>query len=117
MSPPPAMLCRVIFIVALTIPLVCCAWNATIYKDADFKSQSQDLQGDQDCVNVADDMADKASSINTHDNCVRIYEDVDCGGLSLEVKPGTASHFSLKNLHFDNMMSSIGPCLCSCTQQ
>ncbi|XP_018897278.2 uncharacterized protein [Bemisia tabaci] len=84
-------------------------WNVTIYEDPSFRKKLEDLHGDS-CKNVKANHHDKASSINTHDTCVKIWKELDCTGDKQEVKPGSQFHWKLSELGFDNVLSSIGPC-------
>lgn len=62
------------------------------------------------CVDVPGILFQKASSIDTHDNCVVLYSEDECKGHSVVVAPGTSGHSDLDSVNFDNLLASLKPC-------
>ncbi|XP_018903917.2 uncharacterized protein [Bemisia tabaci] len=84
-------------------------WRATIYDDVQHGKTLETLSGGP-CQEPKGYNNDKASSINTWGGCVVIYSDYMCKGTNKTMKPGSPHHKDFKLLHFDNVLSSIGPC-------
>lgn len=59
---------------------------------------------------------ERISSIDTHENCVVVWEHPNCAGESLRMFPGSPSHHDLSQiamrgyLSWDDEISSISPC-------
>lgn len=51
-----------------------------------------------------------ASSINTHDNCVVVFEEPDCKGASQEIKPNEGNHEDLDDSGWNDRIISIRLC-------
>ncbi|KAL1452083.1 hypothetical protein WDU94_006397 [Cyamophila willieti] len=85
-------------------------WKATLWEHPDFAGAKYESEG-SDCHNyVGNAFNDKASSIDTHGTCVRLYYHHSCQGDYIEVFPGSLHHRDLSNLGFQDTASSIGSC-------
>lgn len=62
------------------------------------------------CTDVPGLLYKKASSINTHNNCVVLYSHESCYGRNVTIAPGTNGHSHLKEVNFDDTTASMGPC-------
>lgn len=60
------------------------------------------------CLNL--DENDTTSSINTLGKCYRIFEHINCAGISHPILPGSPSHNSTAALNMNNIITSIGLC-------
>jgi len=97
-------------------------WKVDMYEHKDHTGQRLTVSGGPgDCVNVFyeqkcwDDKRcahfnDATSSVNTHNTCVRLYDDKDCRGRSELFKPGTRCHFNFQECDFNDKVSSVGSC-------
>ncbi|KAE9551109.1 hypothetical protein FO519_005687 [Halicephalobus sp. NKZ332] len=62
------------------------------------------------CTNLIPAWDDRASSINTHDNCIRVYTGRDCSERSRLISPGTYCHSHLTECNMNKKISSMKPC-------
>lgn len=76
-----------------------------------FTGESYVLDSDPGrCVNLPGAWNDRASSINTNENCVIVFKDSDCHGQSTHLEPGTPFHHHLDGIDFDNSITSAQVC-------
>lgn len=80
------------------------------YDDADFRGESymRNLNPGR-CVNSAA-FNKRIGSINTHGNCVTLYEDWDCKGDNRKLQSGSEGHSDLKIIGFNDKTSSMRLC-------
>jgi len=89
------------------------AW-ATLYRSRGHGGRSTELDfrtclAFEDCCKNLSDLDNDSQSIHTHDTCVRMYKDRDCGGESREFYPGSpASHQDFGS--YNDVFSSGKPC-------
>ncbi len=50
-----------------------------------------------ECSNFPEELVQNASSVNTQDNCARLYSELDCRGHYIEMSPRAPSHNRLKH--------------------
>lgn len=51
---------------------------------------------DDECLNLRDVcMENSVCSVNSNDNCVYLYDEMDCQGNRVRVAPGTPCHYDL----------------------
>jgi hypothetical protein len=83
-----------------------------LFSDRGYRGTTKDadIPDKQTCVNIFKDFNDRASSVDTQGQCVKLYEHGDCQGRSIRVGPDTPSHDDLSQLQFDNMVSAVGDC-------
>lgn len=62
------------------------------------------------CTDVPALLYKKASSINTYDNCVILYDRQECQGRHVKVAPGTDGHSHLSEVNFDDTLASLKSC-------
>jgi hypothetical protein len=53
---------------------------------------------------------DRISAIDTQDNCVVVYEGIDCNGKEMRVDPHVGCYKNFADCDFDNIASSIKLC-------
>lgn len=69
---------------------------------------------DGECLNLEDvGMAFRVMSINTHGNCVYLYDSADCKGEQLRVAPGTPCHYDLSGCKNDFYRKARSMILCN----
>lgn len=56
------------------------------------------------------DFNDKASSIDTHNTCMTVFEHGDCQGRSFDYRPGNGHHANMVEDGFNDMISSVKAC-------
>ncbi|KAL1453656.1 hypothetical protein WDU94_009977 [Cyamophila willieti] len=86
-------------------------WKATLWELPNYKGEKYHFEGNDCYQYLGDDFNDKASSIDTHGTCVRLYADAFCEADNIDVFPGSLFHKNLKDLGFQQSVSSLGPCL------
>ena len=62
------------------------------------------------CTNLPNNATRRASSINTHDRCVRLFDNVDCIGRSVDISLQSHGHDYLGLREFDNSAVSLVFC-------
>jgi len=69
------------------------------------------IESDSKCYNLNDKWNNKVSSINTHNQCVVLYEKHNCKGSYIETFADEEGyHQNLKAISFDNKVSSMSLC-------
>jgi len=84
---------KIIFLITALVCLSQCA-KIELYDSADFAGDLVriDLQVDE-CLNLKDVCMDNSiCSVNSNDNCVYLYDEIDCTGNRLLIAPGTPCH-------------------------
>ncbi|KAF8366579.1 hypothetical protein PRIPAC_84408 [Pristionchus pacificus] len=90
-------------------PLVAYGYNVHLYDDAFWDGRVHRVVSDE-CEDIPMKMKDEISSLNTHGTCIFIYKKRGCSGDWAVIAPGTYGHSNLKDISFDDIVRSIGPC-------
>jgi len=61
------------------------------------------------CYNLPRVFDDRASSLDTHHTCIKVCTETDCRGC-YNMKPGTKGHFTLREVHLNDNISSFTQC-------
>lgn len=105
-------------------------WTATLYEHKNHNGKSLWISGGwSECVNLSGKKlcqyyigitgairkvcayaSDKASSVNTHGSCIRVYRHYNCQGYKKEIKPGTGCHSNWADCDFDDHIRSVSGC-------
>lgn len=72
--------------------------------------QTFDIRSNGECVNMPGTFNDKASSIDTYNTCMRVFEHGNCQGRSFEYRPGNGYHFNMGQDGFNDVVSSVIAC-------
>ncbi|CAL8072454.1 unnamed protein product [Orchesella dallaii] len=82
---------------------------AVLYEDYHQRGSSKVVVF-EGCQNIPSDFNDKASSIDSRGDCIRLYENRCCQGRSIELPAKSPLIDDLYNAEFDDVVSSISPC-------
>lgn len=83
----------------------------SVCEDADFESQCWNEYGLIGfCMRLKNEERDTISSINTKDNCIQIFDGVDCQGNQKTLMPGSPWHSNLQEIGFNDRMKSWKVC-------
>ncbi|CAL8087125.1 unnamed protein product [Orchesella dallaii] len=103
--------------------ILCCLWvgavtgapyslgrpHLTLY-DHEFQKGERYYQDvGPKCYNIPKVFDDRASSIDTHHTCIKVCTERDCRGC-YNMRPGTKGHFSLREVHLNDNISSFTQC-------
>jgi hypothetical protein len=63
------------------------------------------------CMNLPGEWNDRASSVDIHGACLKLYRDQDCTGRVLTVSPENKLWLNnLKKMGFNDVLSSVSSC-------
>lgn len=62
------------------------------------------------CYNLGTELSDKASSVNTHGNCVTLYSNYFCSGDKRYLAPSSSGHNYLGSMDFNDQTKSFSSC-------
>ncbi|ODM98928.1 hypothetical protein Ocin01_07762 [Orchesella cincta] len=103
--------------------ILCCLWisgangapyslgrpHLTLYDHEFQKGQRYHQDVGPQCYNLPKVFDDRASSIDTHQSCIKVCTERDCKGC-FNMKPGTKGHFTLREIHLNDNISSFTQC-------
>ncbi|KAI5739783.1 uncharacterized protein LOC103508946 isoform X2 [Diaphorina citri] len=84
------------------------SYRVTLYTRPEELGLSLYLAGSS-CINVQD-LENQIKSIDTHDTCVKLYENRFCSGRMLKVDRNSTFVHDLRQVGFADITSSVGPC-------
>ncbi len=70
-----------------------------------------------ECSNLPDNMIRNVWSVDTQNNCVRLYNGLECTGKQIELTSRSPSHGKLAAWNFSDMAESAGPCPDACSTE
>ncbi|KAI5709963.1 hypothetical protein M8J75_004557 [Diaphorina citri] len=85
------------------------SYRVTLYAGSEHLGRRLYLEGNS-CQNLPR-LEDRIASINTHDTCVRLYEDRLCSGRMLQADRFSTFARNLRQVGFRDITSSVGPCV------
>ncbi|KAI5733238.1 hypothetical protein M8J76_009418 [Diaphorina citri] len=100
-----------LFLLAYCALLAAChshIYRVTLYAGSEQLGRSIDLAGNL-CINLQY-LEKHIKSINTHDTCVKLYENKFCSGRMLKVDGNSTFVRDLRQVGFADITSSVGPC-------
>jgi len=89
----------------------CHAEQITFYEHSYYAGESITInQNGPGCANLPGNWNDRVSSVNTHNNCITVWEHGGCSGRSERIAPGTPHHNHLAGLGINDEISSFQLC-------
>ncbi|CAL8110150.1 unnamed protein product [Orchesella dallaii] len=85
------------------------AFSVELFEQKHFKGRSTTIDVNRGCTDIEDEWDDLASSILPKD-CIIIYKHPDCQGPRVRLEPYTFGSAYLREINFEDKISSISPC-------
>ncbi|ODM91212.1 Protein PRY1 [Orchesella cincta] len=100
-----------IFIATFFLNSECFAEEITFFEHSNYEGESiKFTRTNSDCANLPGNWNDRISSVDTHGNCIVVWEHGGCSGKSERIAPGTRSHNHLAAIGFNDQISSYQLC-------
>lgn len=98
-----------LFICSMHINQVRADTLVTYYDDSFYRGERNTVNLDAGCINLSY-FEDRISSIDTRGNCVKVFNRHNCQGDSRRIEPGSSGHSNLKDVDFNDRISSLRRC-------